>query len=82
MLKNSKNNLLFSIYTRLVCNFVLPELKTINAYNRFKIIKENDKKDYENQDIEDLNINDDIKKYFDKINDIDIKNNYTINNDL
>ena len=56
MLKKSKNNLLFSIYTRLVCNFVLPELKTINAYSRFKIIKEEDKKDYEDQDIDDLNM--------------------------
>jgi len=82
MLKKSKNNSLFSIYTRLVCNFVLPELKSINAYNRFKIIKEDEKKDYEDQDIDDLNINDDIKKYFDKINDIDIKDKYTINDDL
>ena len=82
MLKKSKNNLLFSIYTRLVCNFALPELKTINAYSRFKIIKEEDKKDYEDQDIDDLNINNEIKKYFDKINDIDIENKYTINNDL
>ena len=82
MLKKSKNNSLFSIYTRLVCNFVLPELKMINAYNRFKIIKEDEKKDYEDQDIDDLNINDDIKKYFDKINDIDVKDKYTINDDL
>jgi hypothetical protein len=60
----------------------LPELKSINAYSRFKIIKEDEKKDYEDQDIDDLNINNEIKKYFDKINDIDIENKYTINNDL
>ena len=83
MLKRSKNNSLFSIYTRLVCNFVFPELKTINPYNRFKSMKDkDDKNNYEDQDIEDLNIYDDIKKYFNKINDEDINNKYTINDDL
>jgi len=37
---NNKNNLLFSIYTRLVCNFVFPELKNINPLSRFNINKD------------------------------------------
>jgi len=44
MLKRSKTNSLFSIYTRLVCNFVYPELKSINPYNRFKSIKDKEDK--------------------------------------
>jgi len=79
MLKKSKKNLLFSIYTRLVCNFVYPELNSINPFNRFKTIKD---KDNNIEETDDLNINNELIEYFNNINNEDINIKYTINDDL
>ena len=106
---NNKNNLLFSIYTRLVCNFVFPELKNINPLSRFNINKDQNTNnttintndintndintnnintnnintnDINTNDIEKINIIKELIKYFEKINNNDIKNNHTIYTDI